>query len=87
MEPLGTPIPRGEELLTGHLCPSDLKLLAEVPLSSIKVCADGKSCIDHINEFASMAKNLIMSYEQKLANVTAKKDYYKAQLTIRESVD
>jgi hypothetical protein len=87
MEPEGTLIPRGEELITCNICPGDLQYPAEVPLSSIKVCAGGKSCIDHINESASMAKNLIMSYEQKLANVTAKKEYYKAQLTIRESIE
>jgi len=67
--------------------PSDLPYPAEVPLSSIEVCADGKSCIDHITESASVTKNLIMSYEHKLTTLNVKRNYYKAQLGVRERIE
>jgi hypothetical protein len=67
--------------------PSDQPYPTEVPLSSIEVCANGQSFIDHIAESASMAKNLIMFYGHKLANLNVKRNYYKAQLGIRENVE
>jgi len=103
---LGTPIPRGEALITCYnplpspsynpvgpnkaapiMKPSDMPYPTEVPFSSIEVFADGKSCIDRIAESASMTKNLIMSYEHKLANLNVKRNYYMAQLGIRERIE
>jgi len=94
---LGAHVQRGEALVTCLLLgsnstapimkPSDMPYPTEVPLSSIEVCADGKSIIDHIAEFASMTKNLIISYEQKLANLNVKRNYYKALLGITRRIE
>ena len=94
---LGAHVQRGEALVTCLLLgsnstapimkPSDMPYPTEVPLSSIQVCADGKSIIDHIADSASMTKNLIMSYEHKLTTLNVKRNYYKAQLGVRERIE